>query len=160
MHASASDFWQAARANAFLTLSIFLLDGSQTYLFPFPARHSWPLFPACGISVLSVNLMCPIDRACRMLISSVSFKVSLTHFSGNLVQMPIYSQHMWQRCSSPPLTPETPAINQRKALGPDVERQGHNSLSEAGTWTQIPCACAPPCKLIAVEGGSGYAEGK
>lgn len=159
--ASASDFWQAAGANAFLTLSIFLLDGSQTYLFLLPARHCWPLFPVHGISVLPVNLMCLIDRACRMLISAVAFKASLTHFSGNLVRTPIYSQHMRQRCSCSPLTPETPAINQRKALSPDVERQGPKSLAGAGAGTQIPpCARTFPSKFTAVKGASGSMEWK
>lgn len=67
---------------------------------------------------------CESDVPDRPLISAVCFKVSLTHFSGNLIQMPIYNQHMWQRCSSSPLTLETPAINQRKALTQMLKGRG------------------------------------
>lgn len=105
------------------------------------------------LTLISCTVFCPslgsdvlIKRACRMLISTVGFKVSLTHFPGNLAQAPISSQHMWQGCSGSPLISETPAVNQRKALSPGVEREEHSSLAEAGAWTQIPL-CALPCKL-------------
>lgn len=117
------------------------------------------------LTLISCTVFCPslgsdvlIKQACRMLISAAGFKVSLTHFSGNLAQAPISSQHMWQRRSGSPLISETPAVNQRKALSPGVEREEHNSLVEAGAGTPIPrCACTLPYKFI---GGSGSVEGK
>lgn len=86
-----------------------------------PTRHSWPLFPTRWISVLLGNLMRLIEQACRMLISSIAFKVSPAHSSGNLIWTPIYCSHVWLTSHSRKTCSESGKLSAQMLKSKDVK---------------------------------------
>lgn len=126
-----------------------------------PTHHSWPLFPTRRISVLLVNPMCLIKQACRMLISSITFKVSPAHSSGNLIWMPIYCSHMWLTSYSRKTCSESGKLSAQMLKSKDVK--AHLRLETkprvfvhhlANSWWQRFAA------LMKVPGRSRSTEGK
>lgn len=93
-HASASDFLTGSHSKCISDSFCFLAAWFFTVSLPPPHLSLLTLISCTRFSVLPLDLMCLINQACRMLISAVGFKVSLTHFSGNLAHAYLQPAHV------------------------------------------------------------------